>query len=285
MKRFLLPTAVIGLCLAALALTARAQTSLQVAPDQSVGVLSEDPGYGERWSTSILPFGNYTGTLSGNAVFCRTYLHFPLDGLPAGSTVQSAVLYVYTDDFWPAPGGAPMAVYPVAAAWTPGGVDWLDTAAWPALGGGVATTDVSSSGGWFTWDVTALVQGWANGAPNYGLALAAADLGSSASNWATARRLTASDPATLPYLAVVFTAPAPTATSTPAPQPTSAPQPQPTAAPQPAAPTAAPTPTPTPPPVLLPETGQSMPPVALWLLIGGGLLGLAGLLWKTRART
>ena len=285
MKRSLLPTVIIGLCLAALALTARAQTSLQVAPDQSVGVLSEDPGYGERWSTSIFPFGNYTATLSGNAVFCRTYLHFPLDGLPAGSTVQSAVLYVYTDDFWPAPGGAPMAAYPVAVAWTPGGVDWLDTAAWPALGGGVATTDVSSSGGWFTWDATALVQGWANGAPNYGLAVAAADLGSSASNWATARRLTASDPATLPYLAIVFTAPAPTATSTPAPQPTSAPQPQPTAAPQPAAPTTAPAPTPTPIPILLPATGGNVSLIPWLLLLGGGLALSGRLVRKAKTRT
>jgi hypothetical protein len=61
MKRTLRSIVVLmlSLCLAALALPARAQTPLQIFPDQSVGVLSEDPGSGQRWSTSVFPFGNY----------------------------------------------------------------------------------------------------------------------------------------------------------------------------------------------------------------------------------
>lgn len=252
---------IVTLSLLLIALTFPAQAHSQPSPPfmtimsaQSVGVLSEDPGYGERWSTSIFPFGNYTGTVSGVPIFCRTYLRFPLDGIPAIATIQAATLYVYVDDYWPGPGSAPISVYPAAVDWTPDGVDWYNAGAWPALGGATATTVVSSNGGWFTWDVTGLVQEWVSGArPNYGLALAAADLNSAASNWAAARRLTANDPVTLPYLAVNFN-PSPTVVS----QPTAVPQT--TVPPQPVAPTTVPVPTPTLIPILLPETGaQSMP--------------------------
>ncbi|MBC7227876.1 MAG: DNRLRE domain-containing protein, partial [Thermoflexales bacterium] len=140
-------------------------------PDLSVGVLSEDPGYGERWSTEIFPFGNYVGPTTGQDVFCRTYLKFPISF--ASDSFTQAVLHVYVDDYWPGPGGAPMSVYPVAEDW-PAGVDWYDMATWPELGSPVATTQVTSDGGWFSWDVTGLVREWASGArPNDGLALAA----------------------------------------------------------------------------------------------------------------
>lgn len=282
MKRILQSIAVISLCLAALALPARAQAPLQIYPDQGVGVLSEDPGSGERWSTSVFPFGNYVGPVSGDDVFCRTYLHFPLDGIPAGATVQSVRLYVYVDDFWPGSGGAPMSAYPVTADWT--GVDWDDMSTWPALGGAVATTDISPTEGWYGWDVTPLVQGWLDGTPNHGLAVAAADLGSTASNWAAARRLTAGDPATRPYLEVTFSEPTPTSPPPP-PRPTETPQPPlPTATPQPPV-TPVPTSTLTPAPVLLPETGAGSPSAADWLLlIGAGLGLLAGLAGITSRR-
>ncbi|TET99466.1 MAG: DNRLRE domain-containing protein [Dehalococcoidia bacterium] len=264
----------IGFCLATLALPARAQAPLQIYPDQSVGVLSEDPISGERWSTSVFPFGNYVGPISRDDVFCRTYLRFPFDAIPASATIQSATLYVYVDDFWPELGSAPMATYPVTAAWTPDGVDWYDMGAWPALGGAVATTDVSSDGGWFTWDVTGLVQGWVDGTPNYGLAVASAYLGSAESNWAAARRLTAGDPATRPYLEVTFLEPTPTPTCTPKPPP----PPPPTATPQPPAPPATPVPTPTPEPILLPVSGLPPAPAHLWPPLVGLALLVTGLL-------
>jgi hypothetical protein len=114
-----------------------------------------------------------------------------------------------------------------------------------------------------------------DGTPNHGLAVAAADLGSTASNWAAARRLTADDPATRPYLEVIFSEP------TPSPPPTATPKPRRRATSQPAAPTATPvpTPTPTPEPILLPVTGGGPPSVGSWvLLVGGGLGLLAGLI-------
>ncbi len=253
-------------CLVTLALSAYAQTSLRIPLDQGVGVLSEDPNSGERWSTSVFPFGNYVGTTSGNDVFCRTYLHFPLDGIPAGATVQSAALYIYTDDHWPNDAGAPMSAYPVTVDWTPEGVDWYDMSNWPALGEAAATTTVSSTVGWYRWDVTPLVQSWLEGTPNYGLAVAAADLDSTVSNWAAARRLTAHDPTTRPYLEIIYLEPTPTPTPQPSPPP-----PPPTATDRPPAPPATPIPTPTPTPeaILLPTTGGPSAPTLRLPPIGG----------------
>ncbi len=293
MERTLRSIVAAGLCIAALALSARAQTALQIVPDQSVGVLSEYPSSGERWSASIFPFGNYVRPSSGEDVFCRTYLRFPLDAVPAGSTVQSATLYVYVDDYWPNENGAPMSIYPVAADWTPEGADWYDVGAWPALGGAVATTMVTLDEGWFAWDVTGLVQGWLSDTLNYGLAVAAADLGSTASNWAAARRLTASDPNTRPYLDVAFfespatATPPPTPEPSPTPPPTS-PPPPPTATPRPPAPapTATPVPTLTPMPdlILLPATGQAVDSSLLWSALAGAALLAAGLGLYRRSR-
>lgn len=270
MKRTLFSIIIVILGLIGLAAAAQAQTAIQIGPDQSIGVLSEPPASGEQWSTTVFPFGNYTGTVSLEPVFCRTYLRFPLDGIPGDATLHAATLYVYVDDYWPQPGGAPMSIYPAGGQW-PSGDAWNDMVNWPVLGPAVTTTTVSSDGGWFAWDVTALVQGWLAGTPNQGLAVAAADLGSTATNWATARRLSAGDPDTRPYLEVDYTTPPPP-TSTP--RPTSPPQPQPTSPPPPA-------PTPTAVPVILPPTGTQPSLSALWVLAGGAALLALGLAWRT----
>jgi len=272
MKRALLSGVAIALSLAALALPTRAQTSLQIFPEQGVGVLSADPGFGQRWSTNVFPFGNYVGSVSGEDISCRTYLRFPLREIPAGVTVESVTLSVYVDDFWPGPGSAPMSVYPVAADW-PEGEEWNDVSAWPVLGEAVMTTTVTSEEGWFTWDVTPLVWDWLQGTPNHGLAVAAAP-GSAASNWAAARRLTAEDLSTRPYLEITFSEPAPTPTS-PRPTPTSPPPPRPST-PTPHPPTPIPPPTATPGPILLPVTGRTPLRACSWflLLLAGGGVGL-----------
>jgi len=273
MKRTLLPIAAAVLFLATLALAVEAQSPLQIYPDQSIGTLSETPIDGNRWSETVFPFGNYSGTLSSEPVFCRTYLHFDLAGVPADATIDSATLHVYVDDFWPGPGSAPMVVYPVTAGW-PTGDAWNDMANWPALGGGGATTAVSSPAGWFTWDVTALAQGWQAGGTNYGLALAATDPYTITDYWAAARRLTAADPNTRPYLTVSYTEPQP--------EPTATPEPPPPPPPPPPDPTAEPQPTPTPQPALLPTTGANQVMAWPWLVLAGGLMVAAALIFRRR---
>lgn len=250
MKRGILPLGALLLCVSAIGTTAAAQTQLTIYPDQSVGVLSEDPGFGERWSETILPFGNYVGLASGNDVFCRTYLRFPLDSIPGDATVESATLLVYVDDWWPEDGSAPMSVYSVAAPWSVPSVNWDDMSAWPSLGAAAATTEVYSATAWFAWDITPLVNAWLGGAANNGLAIGAADLGSTVEDWAAARRLAADLPNTRPYLSVVYRTP-------PAPEPTQPPPDEPE----------------TP---LLPVTGPSTGGPTDWLFLTAAGLLLAG---------
>lgn len=260
---------VVGLVAAAFSAAAQSPGAV---PDRSVGVLSEDPGYGERWSTTIFPFGNYTGTVSGKAIFCRTYLHFPIKVYP-GAQVLTATLSVYVDDFWPGPGSASIAVYPVLVDWTVEGVNWYDMGAWPSLGAPAAITRVTSDEGWFTWDVTGLVEEWVSGArPNYGLALAAADPAAVTDNWAAARRLSADNPATLPYLSFALVQPSTvvlTLLPSPVPSPTTSPS-------QPLPPS--PMPTPTSASELLPETGNDRmrPDIAGAIALFGLALAMAG---------
>lgn len=260
--------------LAALSFSVAAQEGPRLHPDRSVGVLSADPGYGERWSTTIFPFGNYTGTLSGKAVFCRTYLRFPV-GVPTGAEVYRATLSVHVDDYWPGPGSASISVYPVLVDWSVEGVDWYDPVNWPPLGAPVATTRVTSDGGWFTWEVTGLIREWATGArPNYGLALAAADPDRVTDNWAAARRLTADNPETMPWLSLLLQWPT-VVTVPPTLVPTSTPSPPQISPPSP-------TPFPTPVPVLLPETGRGGTGSAMtWAIV---LLGLAVAGWVAGQR-
>jgi len=238
----------VGLVLLTLVLPVTAQSPLRIDPDRGVGVLSEEPADGEQWSTDVFPFGNYTGPESGEPVFTRTYLHFPLDAVPSEAAIESATLHVYADDFWPGGGSAPISVYTVSDGSWPEGDDWLDQANWPALGDTIATTSLEATEGWITWDVTAAVRQWTDGGANNGLSIAAADPASTESEWAGARRLTAGDPDTRPYLTVELATP----TATPAPIATA---------------------TASPPPVL-PETGATFG--GGWLLVGVLLILLGG---------
>jgi hypothetical protein len=81
-------------------------------------------------------------------------------------------------------------------------------------------------GTWLTWDVTALMRAWlTDEVPDYGLALGPAPAPDAdpemAGNLLLARRLTADDPSTRPYLIVEFelrpVTPTPMPTATPAP--------------------------------------------------------------------
>ncbi len=283
---------VLLLTLATTALLARpatGQTALvvQLGPDygMSLGVITPQP---DTWptdhSTTILPFGNYLGPKTGQPVYSRAYLAFPLNELPAGAVVQQATLELYVDD-WPFEGSATLGVYQVTAAWDET-MDWAGRAplATPAL----AATTVSSTAGWYAWDVTALVQGWVNGAPNYGLALAAypdPDAAPDATGWAAAAQGRAgSDPTLAPRLTIVY-ALAQTPTPTPPAPPPTQPPPTPTpSGPPPTQPPPTATPEVGPTPALLPISGGGQPAssLPLWLFGGAALVLVAWLVSHKR---
>ena len=179
---------------------------VQLGPEtgQNQGlVLAGDSEWNDRFDGQVkLPFGNYVGWQTGQLVQCRSFLYFPLGNLPAPIQVQSAVLELYVDD-WPFAGNGEFGVYQVQAAWS----EPFDWAAQPPIDPtAVSSQTLAASAGWVSWDITPLVQEWADGAPNYGLMLAAAPQPDTEIGWAVAAhgRLSGGDPALLPRLTVVY---------------------------------------------------------------------------------
>ncbi len=239
---------------------------------RSVGLFSRQPaGWAGPSSTSVLAFGNYYGVQSGEAVYARAYLWFPLPPTPQGYVLSEAVLAVRTLDEqpWPFEGEAAFGLYRVLAAWDES-VTWDSRP--PVDPQPLAQTVVSSTGGvqWVQWDVTALVAAWLEGAvPNQGVLIAAVPNPDAppdqSGNWAVAAygRM-ATDPTLAPRLTLRYVlAPTPTPTLTPTPLPPT-PTPRPPAPPPPVSPPP-PTPTPTPVIALLPMTGARWhAPLAKW---------------------
>ena len=212
MRRILRTTWLLALCALFLlpplvgAQDAPQTLTVQLGPDtgQNQGVvLAGDSDWGYRFDgRARLPFGNYTGPQTGQPVSCRSFLYFPLDDLPRQAQVQSALLELYVDD-WPFAGSGSLGVYRVQAAWT----EPFDWAAQPlAETTAIAAQTLTASEGWVSWDVAPLVQSWADGAPNYGLMLAAAPQPEAEIGWAAAARgrLAEGDPALLPRLTIVY---------------------------------------------------------------------------------
>jgi hypothetical protein len=109
----------------------------------------------------------YTGIVGDGRK--RTLIRFDLGFLPPGAVVDSATLGIYRNDDG---GNRTVNVYRNTAAWAEtgaGSVTWANFGGYdPAVRGSFA----AAGSGWKTANVTALVQGWANGSyPNYGLLL------------------------------------------------------------------------------------------------------------------
>jgi hypothetical protein len=120
------------LCLVAPSLPAGAQDyrTWQVWPDRSLGVSSGLlEGATVRDAAQVFPFG--VCRTSGDVVYARTYLHFPLDVFPPGSEVLHATLHVYVDSSSDT-GEARLGAYRVLEPWGEGNRT-EDAAAWPAL--------------------------------------------------------------------------------------------------------------------------------------------------------
>jgi hypothetical protein len=129
------------------------------------------------------PLVQVDGTAGRNA---HTLVGFDLSGLPPGAEIRSAALGLYLDSYGGQPGGT-FNVHSMKAAWVEGtgyGSATQDGATYATSDGATAwtwpdvrspavaaSTVVSPSGaGWHSWDVTELVQDWADGtAANHGL--------------------------------------------------------------------------------------------------------------------
>ena len=114
---------------------------------------------------SIMRAGYYTGTR-----VMQSLARFDLSGIPAGTPIGQALLYLYLGSSQDSPGASRIiAVYRVTGSWTEGGVTWNTKPGWSSMY--YNTLSISHADyGWHWVDVTNLVREWVNGQyPNYGL--------------------------------------------------------------------------------------------------------------------
>jgi len=133
----------------------------------------------------------WSGVFSGGAE-SRSFLKFNLAGLPA---VNSATLLLYNGV--EGAQAADIGAYSTGTSWTEGMLTWNNQPALDAFG---SVVNVGSAAGWYSWDVTALIQ------PQAGLGASIALVSAGAAHTFYARE-TETD--YMPYLDVDCTVPEP----------------------------------------------------------------------------
>lgn len=142
--------------------------------------LYEGNGGNRNFGTSPeLRVGNWGGN-----EWNRGLLRFPAFPLLSNATLQSVRLELF---LWIAdtPGPMDVSVHRVPTSWTELGSDWNTadgTAPWNATGGDFdpvavdTVAGITTTTGWYTWNITSLAQGWWRGTiPNQGLMVRQAD--------------------------------------------------------------------------------------------------------------
>ena len=117
----------------------------------------------------------YVQSLTGVNQSKEGYISFDLSGYPSltAANIQKASLVLYVEN-----GGTPgtFTVCPLAQAWSPSSINGRNAPSCSNQNLAV-TTAISATqlqqGSFVTVDITAIVQGWFNGNPNYGIMLAA----------------------------------------------------------------------------------------------------------------
>ncbi len=116
-------------------------------------------------------WGTSTTLLLGSPALAHSLIDFDLSALPAGATVQQAVLRVYVLDT-ALPGPTALTVYPLLRAWNANQATWQQAFAgtpWAQPGAAgpedransaIAVSAPFNTGGYVMMDVTALVQQW-----------------------------------------------------------------------------------------------------------------------------
>jgi len=163
-------------------------TGLAAAPAlaQTTVVLQGDPLAGQdthlAQASSVQNFGAATLLLSNsqNNGQSRLILYFDLSGIPAGATIQSAVMELFYASTRVSTTEA-LRAHRLTRSWTELGATWRTydgTNNWASQGGDydpavAATANLDGTANvWKQWTITALVQSWTNGTfTNYGVLL------------------------------------------------------------------------------------------------------------------
>ena len=135
-------------------------------PSDDAGTSQESPN-GNTGSLYLIWVRNANG--AGGAIWQMDGLfRFDLSEMPAAWPVTSAHLYIYYHGWWDNnPAGHALPAFRITSAWSESTVTWNNAP--PSVAGATSTATVPGAGGqWMVWDVTADVQVFAGGTPNYG---------------------------------------------------------------------------------------------------------------------
>ena len=190
--------------------SASAQTPTETPPP--IRQLARDTGFASQSNSPAVPAGDATANLLSNAEIIQGYpaagcstevemhvgyddylepdgqitrglLKFGLSAMPAGAVVNSVQLQVYLVSSWDYAGRSrTITTYRISSAWLEDRVNWNSA---PALAESYGAASVThGSWGWYSFNVTSLVNGWRSGQwPNYGLALRGPENSGSDSSW------------------------------------------------------------------------------------------------------
>ncbi|WP_137815314.1 DNRLRE domain-containing protein, partial [Gandjariella thermophila] len=148
--------------------------TIAVAPTPTdaanVMILQDSPSsnFDTSWRLSV-------GTTSTGAA--RALIKFPMPSAPAGTTITSASLKLYYDQYFTTgANNVALEAHAATAAWDPTTATWNSANGITGALAGSTTKQAGVRGVWNTYPVTSTVQGWLNGtSPNYGFVVKAAD--------------------------------------------------------------------------------------------------------------
>ena len=146
-----------------------------VGKDAYISSLTPDFNYASNEYLSIgqsifSTLGVNRAKFSFESYFLRAYLQFDLSELPANADVVSAVLKLYQSDSIDKT-GLMIALHRVTEGWEENTISWNNKPDYLTSPESTITVPISVFG-WLSWDITSLVQGWANGSiANYGVIL------------------------------------------------------------------------------------------------------------------
>ncbi|MGB0384367.1 MAG: DNRLRE domain-containing protein [Ardenticatenaceae bacterium] len=166
----------------------------------------------------------------------RALLRFDNLAIPRGSLVTEAKLSLFMDGTTPNDADMSIAVYPLRSPWSEN-INWTTHQSLSVDQNPIATTSVSTTFGWYEWDITSLVQEWINNpTSNFGVILRGDERPGQRQRGFWSKDCNPSRcESKFPELVVQWEAPTPTPTATPTNTPTPTATPTPSATPTPKA--------------------------------------------------
>ncbi len=128
-------------------------------------------------------WAGYDDSLDPDGMIVRSHVRFDVSAIPSGTIINSAVLQVYLVNSYDFPNTTrTITTYRISSSWAESSVTWNTRPSFAEAYGSAPVTHGAL--GWYSFDVTNLVQGWVNDTlPNYGIMLRGPEVSGPDSSW------------------------------------------------------------------------------------------------------